>query len=310
MTDVDSLSFPGVTTKGPVFRPIIDGKLTDTFGAPRPGGRKHEGIDIFAKEGTPIHAIAGGTVVQGFGNALGGNVVRIQGDDGRFYYYAHLKDGSFDHLHVGEHVNAGQVIGGVGHTGDAAGTPNHLHLQVRQNGDWVNPFNFLQPLPELSEDPTALAAATDFSQSTGANHTTDPFAIEPGSPPSVADADHDGLVDQFEAMFGTNPNLADTDHDGLSDAFEASVSHTDPLSADTDQDGITDAHEIAEGLDPGHVAMPAAAQAANFAGQGVADSDHDGLTDAFEASQSALAQPAANDPQHDDLLHIESTDHY
>ena len=81
---------PGSGRRGGAGRPIQGAKLTDTFGAARSGGRKHEGIDIFAPEGTPIHAVAGGTIVQGFTNGLGGNVVRIQGDDGRFYYYAHL----------------------------------------------------------------------------------------------------------------------------------------------------------------------------------------------------------------------------
>src|SRR4051794_34079267 len=98
---LESLSFPGVDHKGPFCRPLIGRKLTDSFGAARSGGRRHEGVDIFAPEGTPIHAVSGGTVVQGFGNSLGGNVVRIQGDDGRYYYYAHLKAGSFDHLRVG-----------------------------------------------------------------------------------------------------------------------------------------------------------------------------------------------------------------
>jgi Peptidase family M23/Bacterial TSP3 repeat len=291
VSDIDSLSFPGVQAKGPYCRPLVDGKLTDTFGAPRSGGRKHMGIDIFAPEGTPIHAIAGGTVVQGFGNELGGNVVRIQGDDGRYYYYAHLKAHSFDHLKVGEHVNAGQVIGGVGHTGDAADTPNHLHLQVREHGQWVNPFDFLQPLPDLSDlaDPATTGPAAD------------PFAIDHGAPPTVADSDHDGLTDQFETIFGTDAHQVDSDHDGLSDAYETSISHTDPLSKDTDHDGVGDAHEIAQGTDAGHAELPEAARAANFAGLGDFDSDHDGLTDAYEAEHPDTNQLDAHQLEADHL---------
>ena len=287
--DVDSLSFQGIAGQGPSCQPITGGRLTDTFGAPRSGGRKHEGIDIFASEGTPIHAIAGGRVVQGFSNSLGGNVVRIQGDDGRYYYYAHLEAHSFDHLHVGEHVNAGQVIGGVGHTGDAAGTPNHLHLQVRENGQWINPFGFLKPLPDV----------TEVTGTTPIPSGIDPFAIDQGAPPSVADTDHDGLTDQFEALFGTDPHQADTDHDGLSDAFETGVSHTDPLSADTDHDGLTDAYELARGTDPGHEAVPAGVRAAGFGGLATVDSDHDGLSDAFEAK--AGTDPLQADSDHDGL---------
>jgi hypothetical protein len=288
--DLNSLSFPGVDRTGPFARPIIGAKLTNTFGAPRSGGRHHEGEDIFAPEGTPIHAVAGGTVVQGFSNSLGGNVVRIQGDDGRYYYYAHLKDDSFDHLQVGQHVNAGQVIGGVGHTGDAAGTPNHLHFQVRENGEWLNPHDFLEALPEL---PEALGTAAP------AGFGADPFAIDAGSPPSVADADQDGLIDEFEALFGTDANLTDTDHDGLSDAYEASISHTDPLAADTDKDGLTDSFETAQGSDAGHAAIPDAVRAANFGGLANLDSDADGLSDAFE--QGAGTDPLKADTDQDGL---------
>lgn len=83
------MAYPVATAPAPVFRgvgagaalirPIPGARLTDTLGAARSGGRKHEGIDIFAPEGTPIHAVAGGTIVQGFTNGLGGNVVRVQG---------------------------------------------------------------------------------------------------------------------------------------------------------------------------------------------------------------------------------------
>ena len=313
------MAYPVATAPAPAFsagagalvRPIPGAKLTDTFGAARSGGRKHEGIDIFAPEGTPIHAVAGGTIVQGFTNGLGGNVVRIQGDDGRFYYYAHLTPGSTDNLRVGQHVSAGEVIGGVGHTGDAASTPNHLHFQVRQNGQWLNPFDFLTPLPDVG-------GATGTAFAPGA---TDPFAIDAGGPPSVTDADADGLIDQFEQLFGTDPTKADTDGDGLTDAYETSVSHTDPLSIDTNHDGITDAVEIAQGQDPGHAQIPAAVRAAGFGGlatldsdnDGVsdlqeqkmgtnpldADSDHDGLSDGFEAAKGS--NPLSIDSDHDGL---------
>jgi len=285
--NVNSLSFAGFAGRGPVVRPLVGAKLTDTYGAARSGGRKHEGIDIFAPEGTPIHAVAGGTVVQGFTNGLGGNVVRIQGDDGRFYYYAHLTGGSTDHLKVGQHVNAGQVIGGVGHTGDAAGTPNHLHFQVRENGQWVNPYNFLQPLPDL----TAAGGTAGFA----AGGATDPFAIDPGGPPSVTDADQDGLIDQFERLFGTDTTKSDTDGDGLTDAYETSVSHTDAVSIDTDRDGLTDAHELASGTDAGRAQVSDAVRAAKFGGLATLDSDSDGVSDLQEQKVGTNALAADTD---------------
>jgi hypothetical protein len=292
LASLESLTFPGVDRKGPFAQPVTGAKLTDTLGAARSGGRKHEGIDIFAPEGTPIHAVTGGTVVQGFQSSLGGNVVRIQGDDGRYYYYAHLKDGSFGHLEVGERVNAGQVIGGVGHTGNAAGTPNHLHLQIRENNEWINPFDFLKGLPDI-DDAMAGATAATF------NGAADPFAIDQGAPPSVADADSDGLIDQFEALFGTDSKLADTDSDGLSDAYEAAVVHTDPLSADTDKDGLTDSFEVAQKTDAGQAEIPDAVRAANFGGLASLDSDADGLSDLFE--QRGGTNPLSADTDRDRL---------
>jgi hypothetical protein len=287
VTDVASLSYAGLRQSGPAVQPISNAKLVDTFGAPRSGGRHHEGIDIFAKPGTPIHAIAGGTVVQGFDNKLGGQVVRIQGDDGRYYYYAHLRAGSVDHLHVGEHVNAGQVIGQVGNTGDAATTPSHLHFQVREHGTWINPYDFVKGLPDV-EDVTGAGLP-------GATDGIDPFAIDRGAPPSVADTDHDGLTDPFEQMFGTSATSVDTDHDGLSDSYETGTSHTDPLSVDTDHDGLTDATEVAHGSDPGHAAIPAAARAARFGGLSTMDSDSDGLSDAYEARLGTNPMAADSD---------------
>ena len=95
----------------------------------------------------------------------------------------------------------------------------------------------------------------------------DPFAMAPVPQPSgITDQDGDGLTDDFEKLFGTDPTKGDTDGDGLTDAYETSVSHTDPLSADTNRDGITDATEVAQGKDPGHADIPAAARAAGFGG--------------------------------------------
>jgi hypothetical protein len=288
-TDVNSLAFPGIQHDGPCCQPVSGAKLVDTFGAPRSGGRRHEGIDIFADSGTPIHAISGGTVVQGFdGGNLGGVVVRIQGDDGRYYYYAHLKEGSVDHLQVGQRINAGEVIGQVGNTGNAATTPAHLHFQVRENGEWINPFEFIKDLPDTEEIVGGAAVP-------GAGQVVDPFAIDRGAPPSVADTDSDGLTDPFEQIFGTSVSDVDSDDDGLSDSYETATSHTDPLSIDTDRDGLTDATEIARGTDPGKGVIPDAARTAGFGGLSSVDSDSDGLSDAYEGKLGTNATAADSD---------------
>jgi murein DD-endopeptidase MepM/ murein hydrolase activator NlpD len=254
-------------------QPISDGKLTDTFGAARSGGRKHEGIDIFGERGTPIHAVASGEVVKGFHNDLGGTVVRIQGDDGRYYYYAHLD--SVNDLQVGQHVKAGDVIGGMGNTGDASTTPVHLHFQVQENGVDLNPFDFLQGLPD-TEDVTAGTVPLQTVP------VADEFDIDPGAAAAAPDTDHDGLTDDFEKIFGTDLKQADSDHDGLSDAYETGTSHTNPLLADTDGDKLSDLAEITSGSDAGKVPIPDAARAAHFGGLATMDTDSDGLSDEYE----------------------------
>lgn len=264
----------------PACRPVSDAALTDTFGAARAGGRVHEGIDIFADRGTPVHAVASGTVVGGFSNRLGGTVVRIEGDDGRYYYYAHLVADSVRGLRPGQHVAAGEVIGQVGNTGDAAGTSPHLHLQIRENGEWINPYDVLRPLPDYEE---ALDGERSGQSGDGeAEDGGDPFDIDPGAPVQAADTDRDGLTDEFEKMFGTDPERADSDGDQLSDAYETSTSHTDPLSADTDRDEVPDRQEMAEGSDAGQAEVPDSVQDTDFAGLATLDSDSDLLSDAYE----------------------------
>jgi len=103
--------------------------LRSSFGEPRSEHRRHQGIDIFAKRGTPVVAACGGEVVRIGHDRLGGNVVWVAGGGARLYYYAHLQ--AFrPGLRVGERVDGGAVLGRVGTTGNARGTPPHLHFGV------------------------------------------------------------------------------------------------------------------------------------------------------------------------------------
>jgi len=128
------------------YRFPVVGKVwfDDSFGADREGGiRRHEGTDIFGKEGTPIVNICGGEIEQLGWNRLGGERVGVRGDDGNYYYYAHLQYIS-PKLIKGNRIEAGESIGGMGHTGDALTTPDHLHLGIElPNGQWINPYPFL-----------------------------------------------------------------------------------------------------------------------------------------------------------------------
>ena len=103
--------------------------LTDSWSEPRSGGRRHQGIDIFARRGTPVVAAAPGEVLRIGDNSLGGHCVWIAGAGARIYYYAHL-DRIEPALTVGDSVAAGDTLGFVGTTGNARGTSPHLHFGV------------------------------------------------------------------------------------------------------------------------------------------------------------------------------------
>jgi peptidoglycan LD-endopeptidase LytH len=277
---------------GDATQPLPGAPLHDSFGQPRGHGRHHEGIDIFAARGTDVHAVSGGTVVRGFDDPLGGVVVRIEGEDGRYYYYAHLEPGSTGQIHVGQEVRAGEVIGRVGTSGNAAGGSPHLHFQVREDGDWIDPYPFLREI------------SGDGGQGGRAAGAVSAYAMATGDPAPTADADGDGLTDVFEKMFGTSVREVDSDHDHLSDAYESAVAHTDPHLPDTDHDGLDDGTELLHGTDPGtalpHLVDPVAA--ADLPGQGWpgVDSDHDHLSDAYE-SAVAHTDPHLPDTDHDGL---------
>jgi murein DD-endopeptidase MepM/ murein hydrolase activator NlpD len=107
--------------------------FVDTWGAPRPGGRKHQGVDMMSPEGTPLVAVVAGDANM-HTSSLGGNVISLSGADGNGYFYGHLSafEGS------SRSVTAGEVIGYVGHTGDT--TANHLHFEIHPGrGPAVDP---------------------------------------------------------------------------------------------------------------------------------------------------------------------------
>lgn len=113
-------------------------EVADTWGAPRSGGRKHEGQDIFAERGTPIRPVVGGYVTTVANRGLGGKQVYVTGKGGRQYYYAHL-DG-FAEVAYGDKVTTDTVIGYVGNTGNAISTPPHLHFGVYTTTGAINPY--------------------------------------------------------------------------------------------------------------------------------------------------------------------------
>jgi len=110
----------------PVYGPV---SFTDTYGAARAAVTWHHGEDIFAPLGAPILAVADGTVFSVGWNDIGGYRLWLRDRQGNQFYYAHLS--AFSPLAVdGRDVTAGAVLGFVGNTGDAQGTPYHLHFEI------------------------------------------------------------------------------------------------------------------------------------------------------------------------------------
>ena len=145
-----SLGMPEDEVATKVFAPfIIGGYATwiDTWGAPRYGPgpivRTHEGQDVFCDAGTPLLATEAGTIEFDDGG-LGGLVARLHRADGSYWYYAHLSDWNTEDFQSGDTVEAGDVIGYCGNTGNALTTPAHVHFGWYQpNGEAKNPMRML-----------------------------------------------------------------------------------------------------------------------------------------------------------------------
>jgi len=104
-------------------------RIADTFGAPRGSDRTHAGVDIFARRGTAVLSTTRGLVVSIREGGLGGRQVWVLGPGRERHYYAHLDDWA-PGLETGDLVLAGSPLGSVGTTGNARGTPPHLHYGI------------------------------------------------------------------------------------------------------------------------------------------------------------------------------------
>lgn len=137
-----SLLQQALPTENSLPSPLPEQTLTDTWGAARSQGRSHEGIDIFAPRHTPVQSTTQGIVSKVGENNLGGRVVVVVGPGGAGHYYAHLED--YADIAPNDWVNQGDVIGYVGDSGNAKGTPPHVHYGIYINGSAVNPYPLLQ----------------------------------------------------------------------------------------------------------------------------------------------------------------------
>ncbi len=186
---------------------------TDTYGAPRGGGRSHLGVDMLGVKTVPLVAARAGTIVWGKFDNAGGNYVRMRDDEGWEYQYIHLNNdnpnsddgrascdeafsakicatvGANGRLAIGTRVSEGEVIGYLGDSGNAESTSPHLHFEVyKANGaggvDSINPTPSVDAaLARLKGSPPAGPVATA------------PKA--PAGPPPVAAPGEAGFADHL-----------------------------------------------------------------------------------------------------------------
>lgn len=158
-------------------------QVISVFGADRPNGRLHKGVDIAAPKLTPVYAVAGGVITWILDERTGDCcALAVRHDDGWTSYYIHLNNDTFatdDGLGYGiapgvtleTRVDAGQLIGWVGDSGNAEETPPHIHFELRMpNGSAID------PLASLNN----ASVSSAFSLANAQNYT-EPFSDDDGS---------------------------------------------------------------------------------------------------------------------------------
>lgn len=153
---------PAVSVVKAITFPVSGGaNYVDSFGAPRSGGRSHEGQDLMGAKGTPLVAAVAGVVtrIRHDVSGLSGNSLTIRADDGWTYVYIHLNNdspGTDDGLNpyqyafapglvVGQRVAAGELVAYLGDSGNAESTTPHLHFEIHApDGVVVNAYASLR----------------------------------------------------------------------------------------------------------------------------------------------------------------------
>jgi len=195
----------------PVYGPAAS--FTDDFGAARADTGWHHGNDIFAPIGTPLLAVADGTLFSVGVNSLGGNRLWLRDRSGNEFYYAHLS--AFAPLaQEGAAVKAGDVVGFVGATGDAVGTPPHLHFEIHPAGllglgydGVVNPYEYLIAWRRLDDLSLGLATRPGKAPPPGA------VLLEASDISSTSGLDPEALARTLEmsALFGESLGPAEAE---------------------------------------------------------------------------------------------------
>ena len=222
--------------QGPCF-------FVDTWGAPRSGGRRHEGVDIIAHQGLWVYAATAGTLTKQYIDApgrLAGNGWRLTADDGTYFFYGHLSTFAAG-LSVGSKVSTGQIIGQIGSTGSSS-TP-HLHFEVHPGGGAaVNPTPVVKAVDgcKITTVPAQPAGALPPPTATTVPATT-PSTPVPATTPGTTPAPpaNEGTSDGGQWKF-VGPTVAlDTGWTGVKLAGGAKM--TVPVSGLAGVDSSTEA---------------------------------------------------------------------
>lgn len=170
---------PAAADANPMVFPVAGGaSWSDTFGAPRSGGRTHAGQDLFAPKMRPLVAAADGVVARmGRDSGISGNYVVIRDAEGWEYLYIHVNNdrpGTDDGANLdldafppgirpGAKVWAGQTIGYMGDSGNAETTPPHLHFEIRTPDKVsINPATRLRSAVHRTLAPQTIQAHSPF----------------------------------------------------------------------------------------------------------------------------------------------------
>jgi len=188
-----------VLEAGPYVFPVVGpAAFVDSFGAPRATVSWHHGDDLFAPAGAPVIAVAAGTLFSVGWNDIGGKRLWLRDRQGNEFYYAHLS--AFSPIALeGAKVVAGEVLGYVGTTGDAAGTPAHLHFEIHPVSmlglgydGAVNPTSYLESWRRLTEQ-SAAAVQADAAPRPGA------ILLSASDISTASGLEHGSIVRAFEA---------------------------------------------------------------------------------------------------------------
>ncbi|MEM9566053.1 MAG: peptidoglycan DD-metalloendopeptidase family protein [Actinomycetota bacterium] len=221
---------PAATAEGPeiVFPVVGPVTYSDTWGACRGAGcsRRHKGVDVFGHKLAPLVAATDGTItfIRRSALSISGNTIIVESDDGWRYLYIHLNNdgpGTDDgtnpqawivpnRLRVGDRVEAGQVIGYLGDSGNAETTPAHVHFEIHRPGTGaINPTPFVQAADDAGRRVTVASLA---STSEGRAEAA----------PSV--------IAWYEALLDREPT--DVELFAWTDRFDIGFATTDDLIAD------------------------------------------------------------------------------